>query len=278
MTLKDMHMVDGDEIVSVAKEAALKAGEFAASVRNRGAFEIQFKEGNQRNLLTEADLGAEKIILEIVRSRFPDHTILAEESSPVFEQAEDYLGPLWIIDPIDGTTNFAHAHHHVGVSIAFADRGVAQAAVVHAPFLGETFTAVRGKGAFRNGDPISVSGRTSLESALIGTGFPYGRESADEIARRLANVLRNCRDVRRAGAASLDLCWVACGRLDGFYEPLAPWDIAAGLLIAREAGARIGRYSDANRDSALPDELDGNDLCLATPAIYEDLEKILRSA
>jgi myo-inositol-1(or 4)-monophosphatase len=184
---------------------------------------------------------------------------------------------LWILDPIDGTTNYAHGHPQVGVSIGFMYQRQIRAGVVHAPFMGETFTAIRGGGAKLNGKPIKVSGTTELKKALVATGFPYRRDSLDQIIGRVRAVLENCRDVRRIGAGSLDICWVACGRLDAFYETLSAWDIAAATLIAREAGANVGNMVDYdNSGSAFPPDLFGEWLVTANPVLYPKIFELLQ--
>ncbi len=262
------------EVLAVAKAAAEEAGKFIAGIRSGGPVEITYK--GERDLLTAADLGAEKIILTAIRDAFPDDAILSEEASPTLRSKADYLGPLWIIDPVDGTTNFAQGHHQVGVSIAFAEGGETKVGVVAAPFLEETFTAIRGEGAWLNGKRIRVSAETNLRRGLIGTGFPYVRDNIAPLVKRLARVLSTCRDLRRLGAASLDLSWVACGRLEGFYETLMPWDVAAGLLVAREAGAAIGRIDPLPPGTVLPEELCGEGIICACPGIFAALSEQLR--
>ena len=268
-------MMDRDlnKVLAVATAAAAKAGEYVAQSRSGGTFGVRYK--GTRDLLTEADIGSEKIVLALIREAFPNDGIISEEASPNLQTDYDRSGPFWIIDPIDGTTNFAQGHHHVGVSIAFALDGVVQVGVVAAPFLSETFTAVRGQGAFCNGKRIAVSTETSIENSLIGTGFPYKREDLDLLLFRFARVLRACRDIRRFGAASVDLCLVACGRLQGFYETLAPWDIAAGCLIAREAGATIGHSSELPQHLPVLEEIWGEELVVTCPGIYEQLQSLL---
>ncbi|MCI5064776.1 inositol monophosphatase [bacterium] len=292
----------------IAKRAAYRAGEHAREMRNSHRFSIQYKNhqhNGSRDLVTEADLQCEAIILEIIREAFPEHRILSEESTPNIPSDELlkslHHGPLWVIDPIDGTTNFAHDQPCVGISIAFAFDGVRQIGVVSCPFLSELFYATKGGGAFRIPiaphqeehhreevipEPISVTPVTEPEQALIGTGFPYQRTHLSGVLTRLHSVLREFRDLRRLGAASVDLCFVACGRLDGFYEDLKPWDVAAGLLIAAEAGAVIGRFEEQPEKEAgigehsrawmaprgeTPTEIDGSDLVVAAPGVFDAL-------
>jgi len=263
-----------EQVLEVAASAAAKAGEYIVQARSGGTFGIQYK--GARDLLTEADIGSEKIVLDIIRAAFPDDGFISEEASPSLQSEFDRRGPFWIIDPIDGTTNFAQGHHHVGVSIAFALDGVVQVGVVNAPFLAETFTAVRGQGAFCNGERICVSAETQMERSLICTGFPYKRDDLELLLNRFERVLRSCRDLRRFGAASIDICLVACGRLQGFYETLAPWDIAAACLVAREAGATIGHSSPVPENIPVPLEIWGGDLVVTCPGIYDQLQSLLR--
>jgi myo-inositol-1(or 4)-monophosphatase len=260
------------QALAVAIEAAQRGGAIACSQRSQSCVSISLKAA--RNLVTTADLASEKAIIETILSHFPDHKILAEESSQNAKPSDFNAGPVWIIDPIDGTTNYAHGHNQVGVSIAYALDGVVQAGAVLAPFQGELFTATRGGGAFRNGAPIACTETALLSDALIATGFPYERSNIENICGRLLRLLRTCRDVRRLGAASLDICWVACGRLDVFYEEtLMPWDGAAGCLVAREAGATIGHFpydSDTQKKTVgYAPELFMDNLIVATPRVFQ---------
>lgn len=261
------------EILAIALKAARSAGEIIAKIRRDGTFQVSRKDG-ERNLVTIADLEAEQEILRIIREAYPDHEILSEESLSSTDR-ELGKGPLWVIDPVDGTTNYAQGHVHVGVSIAYAEDGVVQVGVVHAPFLEETFTAMRGVGAWRNNQPITCSQATRLVDALVATGFPYERTDLALILRRVSQVLNGCRDIRRLGAASIDICWTACGRLDVFYETLAPWDFAAGALIAREAGATVGHIGGPPPGLLRPLELWGEHLLIAPPQLFTAMERLL---
>ena len=236
-----------DRLLEVALKAGGKASKIAQKQREESAVAVSFK--GDRNLVTTADIAAEREIISTIREHFPEHLILAEETSQTIPPEAYGHGYVWVIDPIDGTTNYAHGQHHVGISIACALDGVVVAGVVMAPFLGEVFTATKGGGAFLNDKPIRCTDTDTVEEALISTGFPYNRGNIHNICLRIERVARICRDVRRLGAASLDICWVACGRLDAYFEEtLNPWDGAAGSLIAREAGATVGHY---NYDSDL---------------------------
>ncbi len=189
------------------------------------------------DLVTEADLAAEAAILGVLRRHCPDHGILAEESG----HAPGRDDACWIVDPLDGTTNFAHGLPIFAVSIAFAEAGRIRHGLVLNPMGGELFQATAGAGATLNGRPIRVSAISALQEALLATGFPYNlRQVLDTVLGRLGAGLQAAQGVRRLGAAALDLCQVACGRFDGFWEEhLKPWDTAAGALLVEEAGGRV---------------------------------------
>lgn len=265
-----------DQILDVAMAAALSAGEEIKRIRSADSLDVTYK--GAHNLVTSADLAAEKIVVERIKAAFPGHHFLSEERNPELAPDHSFDNPLWIIDPVDGTTNYAHGHLQVGISIAYMEKRAVQAGVVHSPFQSETFTAIKGRGARLNGHPIKVSGCSSLSSALIATGFPYEREDLRQIVKRIELVLKSCRDIRRLGAASLDICWVAMGRIDGFYETLSAWDIAAGCLIASEAGAEVGFIEEQPEGSKLPRDLYAEGLVVATPAVYGKLRELLRRA
>jgi myo-inositol-1(or 4)-monophosphatase len=218
-------------------------------------------------MVTDADRSAEALIAEGIRSERPDDSILGEETGEEFGPS----GLRWVVDPLDGTTNFLFGVPHWAVSIACEDARGAFAGVVFDPLRDELFSARRDGGATMNGEPIAVSQADDLSRALIGTGFSYRPEERAAAAALLPRVLPEVRDIRRAGAASLDLVWVAAGRLDGFYESgLAPWDRAAGSLIAAEAGARVAAMP------ALGESGDG--VITAGPGIFDDLRNLLERA
>ena len=269
-----MNTPSPQSLLEVAIRAAERASAIAREQRASLSVSVSFK--GDRNLVTTADIACEKVIIDTIREAFPDHQILAEESAQSTSPDAYAHGPVWVIDPIDGTTNYAHGHFQVGISIGCAIDGIAYAGVVAAPFLNEVFTATKGGGAFCNGQRISISGVDSITDALIATGFPYDRSNAAAISARLERILRQCRDIRRLGAASLDLCWVACGRLDAYYEEcLNPWDCLAGGLIAREAGAAIGRFPyehEAQRNTAkYPGDLCVDNIVVAGPKLLDTL-------
>jgi myo-inositol-1(or 4)-monophosphatase len=198
------------------------------------------------DLVTQADTESEDAIINTIRSRFPDHAFLGEESGLDIGSHENPSRNRWIIDPLDGTTNFAHKVGIFCVSIAFERDGEVVIGVVLDPLNGELFSAVAGEGAFMNGRPISVSTAASVKESLLATGFPYDLAPIfHQLESRFSICLENARGVRRLGSAALDLCYLACGRFDGFWEQnLHPWDTAAGLRIAEEAGARITDFSN----------------------------------
>ena len=195
-----------------------------------------------KDLVTEADIKSEKHIVDTIRNVFPDHDIFAEESGDKNHVESKYR---WIIDPLDGTTNFAHQVPIFSVSIAFAISGEICVGIVLQPVSGELFTAVKNKGAWLNGHSISISECRVLSEALVVTGFPYDvKKNTVPYMTRFEKMLNAVQGVRRLGSAALDLCYVACGRFEAFWENnLQPWDTAAGFLIAEEAGGRITDFS-----------------------------------
>jgi len=269
--------VEYADIADFAEQIARQAGQLIKRERDTGSVETDYKA--QHELVTNADLKADKLITSAIRERFPDHRIMSEEISPDTDQAQDVDSPLWIIDPIDGTINYAHGHPQSAVSIAYAENGHVQVGVVHSPFCagtGETFVGVRGHGARLNGNTIRHSHQTRVRNTLFATGFPYRKDTLGPIVRRLGVMLEQCQDLRRLGSAALDICWVACGRLDAYYESVSPWDFAAGRIIALEAGAIAGHFSDVPEGES-PD-LWGQDIIIAAPGVYEELRNILRKA
>lgn len=259
--------------LTLAVEIAREAGEMIAEARRGQAFGHRYKRGQE--LVTDVDVTVDRHIGERLAGAFPDEARLSEELAPDRSTLHE-VDALWVIDPIDGTVNFAHGLRHVAVSIAWVVKGRVSLGVVHAPFLDETFTALAGQGAWCNGHPIQASRASDLSHALVGTGFPYRRDSRPPLLRRLAAVLDHCQDVRRNGSAALDLCDVACGRLDAYYESVSPWDFAAGWLIAREAGARTGHLYPC--PEGIPEELYGENLLVASPGLHQELGELLRRA
>jgi myo-inositol-1(or 4)-monophosphatase len=231
--------MDFGKIKSAAIEAAHRG---AAVLMDKLGRLSEINKKGVIDLVTDADTASEKVILETIQTAFPTHSLLAEESG-LKQGSADFQ---WIIDPLDGTTNFAHAFGLFSVSIACAKDDDIICGVVFNPVTAELFTAVRGAGAELNGSPIQVSCTAEMADSLLVTGFPYNvREILDQVMTRLGRCLAASQGVRRLGSAALDLCYLACGRFDGFWEQnLKPWDTAAGLLIAREAGARVTDFAD----------------------------------
>lgn len=261
------------ERLAIILEIAREAGERIRHARRHQDFGRRYKGGQE--LVTDIDVAVDRHIAERLEAAFPGEARLSEELAP---DKGDLAasGPLWVVDPIDGTVNFAHGLHHVAVSMAFLVDGETRLGVVHAPFLEETFTAIRGEGAWCNDAPIHASRRRELGRSLVATGFPYRRDSRPPLLRRLAAVLDHCQDVRRNGSAALDLCDVACGRLDAYYESVSPWDFAAGWLIAAEAGARVGHLYPC--PEGIPPALFGHNLLVSSPGIHAELGELLRRA
>lgn len=262
------------DISDFAEALAREAGALVRRERDTNTLRTDYKQ--QTELVTHADIMADDFITGSIRKRFPDHRILSEEALPDLSQAENLSTPLWIIDPIDGTVNYAYGHPQVAVSIAYAENGRVRAGIVHAPFVDETFRATHGEGATLNDRPIRHSGATTLRESLFATGFPYTKDSLEPLVKRLDAMIHQCRDLRRIGSAALDICWVACGRLDIYYENVSPWDFAAARLIALEAGATAGHFSEV--PEGYPADLWGRDILISAPAIWEPARQILRSA
>ena len=254
-------------MLNIAVRAARRAG----SIINRATLDgsaLQVRSKRANDFVTRVDGAAEEAVIDIVRKAYPDHGFIAEESGESTPDAE-YL---WIIDPLDGTTNFIHGFPQYAVSIAVQHRGALTHAVVYDPAKNELFTASQGRGAFLNDRRIRVSKCLKLDDALVGTGFPFkelGR--LDLYMRQLRVFMEKSSGVRRAGAAALDLAYVACGRLDAFWElGLAPWDMAAGALLIQEAGGLVG---DLNGDDGY---LERGEIATATPKVFPQLLEALK--
>jgi myo-inositol-1(or 4)-monophosphatase len=248
---------------------AVKAARRGATVINRASFDldrIQVVEKQQNDFVTEVDRAAEHAIIEVLKTAYPDHAILAEESG-ASANLHDENENVWIIDPLDGTTNFIHGFPQYCVSIALRQRGVITQAVVYDPTRNELFTASKGAGAFLNDKRIRVTKRDKLADSLIGTGFPFRpNDDIDEYLKMFRVMTQRTAGLRRAGSAALDLAYVACGRLDGFFEKgLQPWDIAAGSLLVTEAGGIVANYSGES------DYLDKGNVIAGTPKIFAQM-------
>lgn len=261
-------------IAIFAAQLARQAGELIRRERELNTLQHRYKDWQE--LVTSADLKADELITSAIRTHYPTHRILSEESMPELSQAASLDSPLWIIDPIDGTVNYAYGHDTVAISIAWANQGQVQTGVVHCPFRNETFQAIRGEGAELNHAPIRPSGCETLARALVATGFPYRKDQLQPLIRRLDRVLHECRDIRRIGSAAVDICWVAMGRLDAYYETVSPWDFAAARLIALEAGASAGHFSQV--PEGYPEDLWGEDILVTSPALYAPLRALLVEA
>lgn len=248
--------------LNTAIKAARSAGQIIARAADRiDRIEVTAK-SSVNDLVTSVDRAAEAEIISIIKKAYPDHGILGEESGSIVGTNINEV--LWIIDPLDGTLNFVHGFPQFCVSIGIQIRGVMEHGVVYDPIADELFTATKGSGAQLNDRRIRVSECKSFSTALIGTGFAYKRnnESLDLCMKRVRDVLEQCGDIRRAGAAALDLAYVAAGRLDGFWETgLRAWDMAAGALLVREAG---GFVSDI---SATEKYLESGSIVVGTPKV-----------
>ena len=256
-------------MLSIALRAARKAGDkIARAVDNLGNIEVKSKGVN--NFFTEIDLAAESEIISVLQKFYPEHAILSEEAGLLGPSDAEYR---WIIDPLDGTTNFIRGIPHFSVSIACMLKGRLEHGVVFDPIRNEEFTASRGSGAQLNGKRIRVSKLKNLEGALLGTGIPFKNHCDDKLTDYCMTVdtlARQCAGIRRAGAASLDLAYVAAGRLDGFWEiGLSIWDVAAGTLLLTEAG---GLISDVNGSQ---DYLNSGNVVCGNPKCFKEILKIV---
>ena len=251
-------------LLNIAIGAARRASEVIVRSLDRvGALTVSEKGRN--DYVSEIDRAAEQVLIATIRKSYPAHGFLAEESGE--QRGDEYT---WVIDPLDGTTNFLHGFPQFAVSVACRHRGRAEVAVVFDPLRGELFTAERGAGTQLDGRRLRVSQRTGLDGALIGTGFPFreNRRWLKPYLAMLESVMDATAGVRRPGAASLDLAYVAAGRLDGFWEVgLAPWDTAAGNLLITEAGGRIGNLAGGEYH-------DGGNLLAGTPRVFAALAEM----
>jgi myo-inositol-1(or 4)-monophosphatase len=253
------------ELRSAAEFAARRGGEV---LRRRFDESRTVDLKGQIDLVTDADRAAERAILEFVRAEFPGHGVVAEETS---SEEVSGSGPRWYIDPLDGTTNYAHRVPHFCVSVAVWDEGSPLVGVVYQPLLDDLYSAGRGSGVTCNGEPIRVSEQPDLARALVATGFPYDVwNRPDGPLRSFSAVLGKARGVRRFGAAALDLAYVACGRFDGYFElGLYPWDVAAGILLVQEAG---GMVSDFHGGVA---KVGDRQIIAANPTVHRELVQLL---
>jgi myo-inositol-1(or 4)-monophosphatase len=256
-------MTELEALLGLALTAAREAGDLLHERFRRPAEGVSSKT-SPTDLVSDADRDSETLLLRLIHETRPDDGILAEEG----DSSDSRSGVTWIVDPLDGTINFLFGIPQWCVSIAVRDVEGLCAGVVHDPCRQETFSAIRNGGAFLNGKPIHIGKRTDLDSALIGTGFAYDSKARSEQAARLPKLLPAVRDIRRAGSAALDLAWLACGRLDGFFEaPMEPWDKAAGILLVTEAGGVV-------TELAAPFDLSPG-VIAANPSLHPLLEQVV---
>ena len=269
---------------------AIKAARSAGTVINRAALNIerlQVARKQQNDYVTEVDRAAEAAIIDVLREAYPHHHYLAEESGYIRSDGEQ-LGAMswedairsddpeqdhsvWIIDPLDGTTNFIHGFPQYAVSMALVVNGVLQQGIIYDPSRDELYTSTKGAGAYLNNRRLRVGSETRLSECLIGTGFPFrDDQDLDRYTKNFRKMTRSCAGLRRPGAASLDLAYVAAGRLDGFFESdLKPWDMAAGVLLIQESGGLVGNYQG---DEAY---FQSGQIMAANPKIFAQMAQML---
>jgi len=254
-------VTDPADLLALADRLAAQAGALSLERLGEPRASVRTK-SSATDMVSEVDEACEHLIVAGIRAERPGDGILSEEGAT----AEATTGVRWVIDPIDGTTNYLYGHPGYGISIAIEIEDEVVAGVVHDPVHADRFGAVRGGGARRNGEPIGASTEHDLGSALVATGFGYDPGDRAHQAELLARVIGSIRDIRRMGAAAVDLCSVACGRVDAYYERgLNHWDLAAGALIAAEAGAVVGELADGT-------------VVAAPAALYDPLCDALRAA
>jgi len=255
-------------MLNIAVKAARRAGSLITRASN-DLDKLTVESKSQNDFVSEVDRVAEAAIIEVLREAYPQHSILAEESG-LSETVSDYQ---WIIDPLDGTTNFLHGFPQYCVSIALAVKGVLSHGVIYDPTRNELFTASRGGGAFLNDRRIRVSKTLNLKDALLGTGFPFKEfESVDRYLALFKELTPKCAGIRRPGSAALDLAYLACGRYDGFWEKgLSPWDMAAGGLLIKEAGGLVTNFAGDDKF------LESGNIVAATPKVFPVLLQIVQT-
>jgi myo-inositol-1(or 4)-monophosphatase len=269
VTLRDSSPPD-DPLLSLAVELAVEGGRLALErwPAVRGSRAVAGTKTSGTDVVTEADLAVEGLLVSRLQAARPGDTVLGEEHGESTARAEAKASLRWVVDPIDGTVNYLYGRAGWAVSIGVEDAGGVCLGVVHAPATGETWTALRGSGAWLDGQPLTVAPMDSLAGALVATGFGYRADRRAHQAQVLAEVLPLVRDIRRAGAASLDLCAVASGRVDAYYEKgLQPWDLAAGGLVAQESGALVGGLRGQPASAAMT--------VAAGPGIFPELVVLL---
>jgi myo-inositol-1(or 4)-monophosphatase len=256
-------------MLNFAIETAREAGQV---LLNKFGRKINISLKGNINLVTEADFASEKLIVEKIRSHFPKHSILAEESGETNAVVVDVEAAWkWIIDPLDGTTNYAHGYPCFCVTLALEHDGEIVLGVTFDPTRDELFTAEKGNGATLNGRPIRVSATENLKDALLVTGFPYNVREREEFARHFTEFTYKSRGIRRDGSAAIDMAYIACGRFDGFWEEgLNPWDVAAGVLLIQEAGGRVSYYDDSPFSIYTPP------ICASNNLIHAEMLEVLK--
>lgn len=252
-------------MLNFAMETAREAGNILLEKFGR---KIGVHKKGDINLVTEADLASEKFIVDKIKTHYPRHSILAEESGNAVQIGEG--ADKWIIDPLDGTTNFAHGYPCFCVNIALEREGEIIIAATYDPTRDEMFSAEKGRGASLNNKRIEVSGQEKLGDSLVVTGFPYDIAKRADFARHFTEMLLATRAVRRDGSAAIDLAYVAAGRFDGFWEEgLNPWDIAAGVLLIKEAGGKVSYYDGSDIDIYTPP------ICATNGHIHDEMLAVL---
>lgn len=253
-------------MINFAIETAREAGQILLEKFGR---KLNISKKGDINLVTEADLASEKLIIERIKTYYPKHSILAEESGDAVIIGGENKWK-WIIDPLDGTTNFAHGYPCFCVTLALEHEGEIVVGVTFDPTRDELFSAEKGQGAFLNNRPIRVSETEKLSDSLIVTGFPYDFKQRENFARHLTEFLLTSRGVRRDGSAAIDMAYVACGRFDGFWEEgLNPWDVAAGNLLIEEAGGSVTYYDGSKFSIYAPP------ICASNGLIHSEMLNIL---
>lgn len=255
-------------IVNIAVTAARQAGKIILRAQDQME-SIKIIEKGRNDFATQVDQAAEEIIIETIKKSYPQHGILGEETGLIPGKGSDVT---WVIDPLDGTTNFLHGFPHFCISIGVVQQDKILHGVVYDPIRDELFTASRGEGVRMNGKRLRVSNAEKLQKSLLGTGFPFRDFThLDDYLTFLKTVIPHCAGIRRAGAAALDLAYVAAGRLDGFWEfGLKPWDIAAGALFIQEAGGFISTIDGS------PDILNGKSILAAPPKIFQEMTELCK--
>ncbi len=253
-------------LLSIAENAARNAGQIISRAADR-LDRVTVTEKSHNDFVTDIDQQAEEEIINVIHKAYPLHRIISEESGDSGDDSEI----VWIIDPLDGTSNFIHGFPHFAVSIAVQVRGKIEHGVIYDPIRDETFTASRGRGAKLNNNRIRISTQTKLEKSLVGTGFPFRNAKLQETyLNQFTNVFPKTGDVRRAGSAALDLAYVAAGRLDAFWEmSLNIWDIAAGSLMIKEAGGLVSDFNGSEN------YLESGDIVAGNPKLFKALLQLI---